>query len=188
MLGGNHSLWITEPQLTVFVLHCTPPAMAMGVQPVPMGMFRPLSTTLMSGPSRLFVAESSLLEFCTFWQHCAEPVVDPVAETAPTRARAVMNVFENMVAKVVVRVVRVVEGECVGCGSSSLRKESTSALTSYTRPARACVMKEHEQESWVMTSASASGANEAEASPFTGLGSSRSLTCPVGRRRAGRWP
>jgi hypothetical protein len=184
MLGGNHSLWMTEPQLTVFVLHCTPPATAMGVQPVPMGMFRPLSTTLISGPSRLFVAESSLLEFCTFWQHCAEPVVEPVAETAPTRARAVMKVFENMVAKVVVRVV---EGESVGCGSSSLRKESTSALTSYSCRVRACVISTHEQESWVMTSASATGASEAGASPFTGLGSSHPLTCPVGRRRAERW-
>jgi hypothetical protein len=158
--------------------------MAIGVQPVPMGMFRPLSTTLMSGPSKLFVAESSLLEFCTFWQHCAEPVVDPVAETAPTKARAVMKVFENMVKE---EVVMVREGESVGCGSLSLRKESTSALTSYTCRVRACVISTHEQEDWVMTSASAPGGSEAEAGPFIGLGSSRSLTCPVGRRRAGRW-
>jgi hypothetical protein len=44
-------------------LQDTPPATAMGVQPVPMGMFRPLRTTLRSGPSAVLVAESRLFEF-----------------------------------------------------------------------------------------------------------------------------
>jgi hypothetical protein len=77
----------------------------MGVQPVPMGTFRPLSTTLRSGPRRPLVTESRLLEFLTFWQHCCDGVVDPpepepvgTAETVPTRARAVMKILENMVA------------------------------------------------------------------------------------------
>jgi hypothetical protein len=85
-------------------LHDTPPATAMGVQPVPMGMFRPLSTAVRRPPSAVLVAESRCWEFSTFWQHCWEPV----AETAPTRASAVMNVLENMV---VVKVVEVVEAE-----------------------------------------------------------------------------
>jgi hypothetical protein len=95
---------MTEPQLTVLVLQDTPPAMAMGVQPVPMGMFRPLRITLRSGPRRPLVVESRLLEFSTFWQHCAPPVVEPpepeplgMADTAPTRARAAMKVLENIV-------------------------------------------------------------------------------------------
>jgi hypothetical protein len=74
----------------------------MGVQPVPMGTFRPLSTTLSRPPSRPFVVESRLLEFWTFWQHCVvePPEPEPVgaADTAPTRARAVMKTLENMVA------------------------------------------------------------------------------------------
>jgi hypothetical protein len=77
----------------------------MGVQPVPMGTFRPLSTTLSRPPSRPFVVESRLLEFWTFWQHCCDGVVEPpepepvgTAETAPTRARAVMKTLENMIA------------------------------------------------------------------------------------------
>jgi hypothetical protein len=130
--------------LTVFTLQDTPPRMAMGVQPVPMGTLRPLRITLRSGPRRLFVAELRFCEFCTFWQHCCDGVVDPpepepvgTAETAPTRASAVMKTLENMA---VVEVVRVVGVESVGCGSSSLRKESTRDLSIYTRRMHPCVM------------------------------------------------
>jgi hypothetical protein len=125
---------MTEPQLTVLVLQDTPPAMAMGVQPVPMGMFRPLSTTLRSGPRRPWVVESRLLEFSTFWQHCAPPVVEPpepellgMADTAPTRVRAVRRILENMVAG------EIVEESSASGGSSSLRQHSKRDLRSYMR-------------------------------------------------------
>jgi hypothetical protein len=124
---GN-SLEYVDPQLTLFWLHDTPPSTAMGVQPVPMGMFRPLSTTVSRPPRRPCVAESRCWEFSTFWQHCCDGVVEPpepepvgTAETAPTSASAVMKTLENMV---VVEVVRIVGVESVGCGSLSLRKES----------------------------------------------------------------
>jgi hypothetical protein len=131
-----------DPQLTVLVLHDTPPSTATGVQPVPMGTLRPLRTTLRSGPSRLCVAELRLCEFSTFWQHCAEPVgevPEPVgtADTAPTRARAVMKTLENMVAG---EVVRVVGAESGGCGSSSLERHSTKGQRFYMRRGRADVM------------------------------------------------
>jgi hypothetical protein len=58
----------------VFVLHDTPPSTETGVQPVPIGMF----SAETSSPSRPLmipaVHESTLLEFSTFWQHCAPPV------------------------------------------------------------------------------------------------------------------
>jgi hypothetical protein len=60
----------------VLVLHCTPPRMSMGVQPVPMGTFRPPRTT----PSRERRPISDALrsfEFVTFWQHCGPGVVEP---------------------------------------------------------------------------------------------------------------
>jgi hypothetical protein len=125
----------------VFTLHDTPPRMAMGVQPVPMGTLRPLRTTLRSGPSRLCVAELRLCEFSTFWQHCCDgagELPEPVgtALTALTRARAMIEALENMV---VVEVVRVLGVESAGCGSSSLRKESTRGVRSYTRRVHAWV-------------------------------------------------
>jgi hypothetical protein len=47
----------------------TPPRTAIGVQPVPMGMFR--SETLMPSRAKIkpLVTESIWLEFLTFWQH-----------------------------------------------------------------------------------------------------------------------
>jgi hypothetical protein len=63
----------------VFVLHCTPPSTSSGVQPVPMGTFRPLST-IPSSPSRVLSDASRLFELVTFWQHSApdEPPPLPV--------------------------------------------------------------------------------------------------------------
>jgi hypothetical protein len=82
------ALWATAPHCTEFWLlkwwsashhlpklitkktyHETPPATAIGVQPVPMGTFRPE----MSIPSRVkirpLVTDDTELEFSTFWQH-----------------------------------------------------------------------------------------------------------------------
>jgi hypothetical protein len=79
----------------------TPPRMAIGVQPVPMGMFR--LETLMPSRAKIrpLVIESIWLEFLTFWQHWADPVevgtgalevVVPVAAaTATRRARGAKN-------------------------------------------------------------------------------------------------
>jgi hypothetical protein len=49
----------------------------------------------------------------------------------------VMKTLENMI---VVEVVRVVGVESVGCGSSSLRKESKRGLSIYTRRVHPCVI------------------------------------------------
>jgi hypothetical protein len=47
----------------------TPPRIAIGVQPVPMGMFR--LETLMPSRAKIrpWVSEPTWLEFLTFWQH-----------------------------------------------------------------------------------------------------------------------
>jgi hypothetical protein len=79
----------------------TPPRIAIGVQPVPMGMFRLETLTPSRAKMSVFVTELTLLEFCTFWQHWADPVavgtgalevVVPVAAaTATRRARGAKN-------------------------------------------------------------------------------------------------
>jgi hypothetical protein len=136
----NNSLTAVDPQLTLLSLHCTPPRMSTGVQPVPMGMFRPLTTTPRRPAIALCVFESKVLEFLTFWQHCCEGVGEPpepqvgAAETAPTRASAVMKVLENIV---VVEVVRVVGVESVGRWCVS--EERVDERPEHLYPSNACV-------------------------------------------------
>jgi hypothetical protein len=74
MRREKHRPWKVWPQQTVFLLQDTPPRMATGVQPVPIGMLSAEMSTLRRPSRRPSVHESTLLEFSTFWQHCAPGV------------------------------------------------------------------------------------------------------------------
>jgi hypothetical protein len=70
----------------------TPPAMAIGAQPVPMGMFRAETSMPSRAKIRPLVTDETELEFWTFWQHWAplvgaEPPVEPVGTAATVAAR-----------------------------------------------------------------------------------------------------
>jgi hypothetical protein len=91
----------------VFVLHCTPPSTSSGVQPVPMGTFRPLSTTP-SSPSRSDVCASRSFELVTFWQHSAPDEPPPPGAVVVVVLVAVVLVLEVVGFGVVVGVTVVV--------------------------------------------------------------------------------
>jgi hypothetical protein len=56
------------------MLHDTPPWIPTGTQPVPIGMFRPEMLIPRRPSITPITPEDTLLEFYTFWQHCAPPV------------------------------------------------------------------------------------------------------------------
>jgi hypothetical protein len=85
-----HQLYLTT------TYHETPPRIAIGVQPVPMGTFRPEISTPISVLISVFVKVSTWLEFFTSLQHIGvdEPELSVATATA---ARARMGARNFMV-------------------------------------------------------------------------------------------